>query len=190
MRKLLLTVQVVAVLLACGVASAQEGGSAGVEHKLAVTISPIHLALPIVELTGEYAVQRKLGVAVIAGVGSVGVDYSDGTSDSFTAWELGASGRYYVLGDFDHGMQVGAEVMFLGISGDAREGTISASGQGLTAGGFVGYKIAADFGLTFDGQVGYQAILVGAQASDGEESASTSDSSGGVLLNLNVGWSF
>lgn len=38
---------------------------------MSLTFSPLHLVLPILELTGEYRVNPKLGVAVILGGGKV-----------------------------------------------------------------------------------------------------------------------
>src|SRR6476646_9254851 len=53
---------------------------------MSLTISPLHLFLPIVELTGEYRVLDKLGVAAIAGAGRYS-DTSNGISISATALE-------------------------------------------------------------------------------------------------------
>ena len=43
----------------------------GVERPLAITISPFHLFLPMGEITAEYALTPKLGVAGILGFGQV-----------------------------------------------------------------------------------------------------------------------
>ena len=170
---------------------AASGEAADELHMLAITISPIHLAFPLVELTGEYRLNPKMGAALIGGFGSI----SD-ASNTYSLWEVGAQFRYYALGDFDHGMQLGAELVHLGISTSSSDSGVdmSASGAGTTVGGFVGYKVAASFGLTFDMQLGYQYIMVAAEAEAqaGEISATAEkeESEGGVLLNLNLGWSF
>ena len=54
------------------------------------------------------------------------------------------------MGDFDHGMQVGAELSYLGMSIDESDDTLEATavGGGTSMGAFIGYKFAADFGLT------------------------------------------
>jgi hypothetical protein len=127
----------------------------------------------------------KLGVAVIAGLGRYS-DSSNGVSISATAVEAGAQARYYVVGDFRHGMELGAELLYLHLSDDR----LSASGEGLAIGPFVGYKFTADFGFTFDGQLGFEYIAGRATASNGTTTASNSRSSYIPLLNLNVGWSF
>lgn len=154
---------------------------------VAVTLSPLHLAIPVYEFTGEYRLDPKMGAALIGGFGSV---------DDIFMWELGAQFRYYVLGDFDHGMQVGAEIVHAGLSGSSNEDDVdvSAGVAGTSFGGFIGYKFAASFGLTFDIQAGYQLTRWAseAEATDGETTVSNEDSedSAGLLFNLTLGWSF
>ena len=149
------------------------------DKQVSVTISPIHLTLPIVELTAEVRAADKAGVAAIAGVGK---------ASGYPAWELGAQGRYYLLGSFDHGMQIGGEVLYLHMS--TNQGAVQASGAGGAVGPFIGYKIAARFGLTFDVQLGAEYLFATANASNGASTATTSDSRLVPLLNLNLGWSF
>jgi hypothetical protein len=146
-----------------------------------LTISPIHLFLPIVELTGEARVHDKVGVAVLGGAGRYS-DTQNGIKLSATAFEAGAQVRYYLLGDFRHGMQLGAEFLYLHLS----DSQLAVSGEGFAFGPFLGYKFVADVGFTFDTQLGFE--YVGARAA-----TATTMASGGEfipLLNLNVGWSF
>jgi hypothetical protein len=145
-----------------------------------LTISPLHLTLPVVELTGEARVHDKIGVALIGGAGK----YTDPNINgvSATVYEVGGQVRAYVIGDFRHGMQVGGEVLYLHLS-DAR---LAATGEGLAIGPFIGYKIMIDAGFTFDAQLGVEHISL--QASNASNSAS--DKTFIPLLNLNVGWSF
>lgn len=151
-----------------------------------VTISPLHLALPLLEVTGEYRLNPTLGVAVIAGYGTVTEKVNN---LDLTLWELGLQANTYVIGDFRHGLQLGAEVMYVGASGTAVD-DINASARGLTAGPYVGYKFAASFGLTVLIQVGYQWMGIGAKASRDEQSASETNTDSGPLVNFNLGWSF
>jgi len=149
----------------------------------ALTISPLHLVFPIVELTGELRVDDHVGVAVIGGVGK----YTDKNRDlSATVFEAGAQFRYYAVGDFRHGMQLGAELLYLHLSTDQ----FTASGQGLAMGPFIGYKYTANVGFTFDAQLGAEYVGARATASNGSSSGSASNSAWIPLLNLNVGWSF
>ncbi|HIA03453.1 MAG TPA: hypothetical protein EYN66_16360 [Myxococcales bacterium] len=182
---------VVAGILISGTAfSAEEKAS---KYRVAVTVSPIHLVLPMGELTAEIALPHDLSVAVILGFGQVTVKSTNiltkaENNQQFTVIEAGAQLRYCVLGDFDHGMQVGAEFLYLQVDGEV--GSVTGGANGLSIGPFVGYKIAWDFGLTLDIQAGASFLAVDASASDGNVSASTESSAIAPLVNLNLGWSF
>ena len=145
-----------------------------------LTISPLHLVLPVVELTGEARAHDKIGVALIGGGGR----YTDPNVAGISArvWEAGGQVRVYVIGDFRHGMQLGGELLYLHLD----DPHLTATGEGLAIGPFVGYKIMTDVGFTFDAQVGFEYITARAQASG----STNNDKSIIPLLNLNVGWSF
>jgi hypothetical protein len=168
-----------ALLAFAGVAHGDDGRSM---ETVSITFSPVHLVLPVFEVTGEVRAADRIGVAGILGGGSVDVE---GLADRVSMFEVGAQGRFYALGSFRHGLQVGGEAMYVHAS--AASGGVTATAAGVSLGGFVGYKWIAGIGFTFDGQLGYQVYGLGASSSEGE----TSEQSGhGVLLNLNVGWSF
>lgn len=149
---------------------------------VSVTLSPIHLVFPVVELTGELRLAEKFGAAIVFGSGSV---KPKGETYSISVYEIGIQARYYLVGDFRHGMQLGAELLYLKAS--ASQGSVSAVADGTTVGPFVGYKIITYVGFTFDAQLGFQRIIINASDSGG---ATASDSKTSVLLNLNIGWSF
>ncbi|MGE3799469.1 MAG: hypothetical protein AB7H80_00450 [Candidatus Kapaibacterium sp.] len=149
------------------------------EHSKSITLSPFHLVLPVLELTGEFQMQPKVGVAGILGFGSV-----SGTG----VFEAGGQFNYYLIGDFDHGMQLGSELLYVHAS-DAVD-NVSVAANGVSVAGYIGYKIAATFGLTFNAQLGGNLLLVRATAEDESSTATASGSDAGLLLNLNVGWSF
>jgi hypothetical protein len=146
---------------------------------LSLTISPIHLLLPVVELTAEARVHDKVGLALVGGAGKVTDRASNISAD---AYEAGAQIRVYVLGDFRHGMQLGAEALYLHVS--LRD--VVASGEGLAIGPFIGYKVMVDAGFTFDTQVGFERVALRATANG----SSDSESEYIPLINLNIGWSF
>lgn len=178
------------VLLLCVLVPGQALARKNVQHKWSWTISPIHLLLPVGEVTGEYRLSDRVGLAGILGVGQVTVEDTWGEETTFFTYELGASARYYVLGSFIHGMQVGLEALYAGVSGSKDD--VSGTGAGIAVGPFIGYKIAANVGFTFDAQLGTQYMMASAEASNNSNgtSDSASDSGWGVLLNLNLGWSF
>ena len=157
-----------------------------------VTFSPIHLIFPIVEVTGEFAVTPKIGVAGIVGGGTLKLENSRGeTVERLRAWEVGAHFNYYVIGSFDHGMQLGVEALYLKVARpDNNSDQISASGEGLALGPYAGYKIIAGPGFTFEANLGFQYVAVRAQAENSTASATASDKRVIPLLNLNIGWSF
>ncbi len=148
----------------------------------ALTISPFHLAIPMVEVTGEFRIAPKLGVAVIAGAGAV----RDMDTDALIkVYEAGASLRYYVLGNFRHGMQIGGEAIFVKANTDNTGVTVRAKGLGLSP--FVGYKWTHHSGFTIDTQLGVTFIT--ARGESETTTATKEVSKVGPLLNLNVGWS-
>lgn len=176
-----------------GSGSMSSSDNAQSERKFSLTMSPIHLAFPVLELTGEYALSPDFGIAAIGGYGSIEVEKSNGISTSkedIPILELGAQAMYYPWGDFNGGMQLGAELLWLKIFIPEEEG-VTVSANGVAIGPMVGYKWILGFGLTFDVQGGYQFLFAQAKAKNaaGEELESSVDS-GVPLLNLNMGWSF
>jgi len=159
--------------------SPTEAAADDVGHNVSLTLSPLHLFLPVVEVTGEFRLPLDFSLAAILGFGS---------SEGINVWEAGAQARYYLIGSFEHGMPLGVEALYVG--GSTAEAGVTANGNGIAVGPFVGYKIATDIGFTFDAGVGFQYFTVTAHASSSEASATVSDNRIIPLINLNVGWSF
>ena len=187
MRASFLLIVLAAALLLAAPAWAQSPGALAPEfapapevtYETSITISPVHLALGFVEITSEFRASPEMAGAVILGFGRIG---------PVSIFEIGGQFLYYPFGSFDHGMQLGAEMAYLG--GGFEEGEVSAVAAGLTLGPFVGYKIAADIGFTFNIQFGYQKMFLAAKAEAGSDSATATAEDAGPLLNLNFGWSF
>ncbi len=152
-----------------------------------ISFSPFHLLFPVVELTAEVRLHRKIGIAAIGGYGQI----TSGGS-KFSVWEAGGQFVGYPIGHFDHGMQLGLEALYAGISGAESAGSarITATGNGLAMGPFVGYKLATKVGFSFNVQGGVEYLVASADARSSSASASASQSSFIPLLNINVGWSF
>lgn len=157
------------------------------QHKTSLTISPYHLTLPIVELTAEFRMTPDVGVAGIVGVGSY---------EGASVWEFGGQCNYYLVGDFDHGMQIGAEIQYMTMSdeGSVFDEQVSWVGRGLALSPMLGYKYAAGFGLTLNVQAGVAFIIAN---TDVERESDFSSSQGSyerdgtaIMSNLNIGWSF
>lgn len=170
------------------------------DRSVAVMLSPFHLIFPVVEITAEIRLHERIGVAVIGGIGSIDPYQFSQTkppagvkTGRFTVWELGGQFVTYPVGHFDHGMQLGAEILYAGVAGSAETSTDSATGTatGLSMGPFIGYKFTAPIGfsLALQGGVAYITARADAKNSTGQTS-SASDSQVGPLVNINLGWAF
>ncbi len=155
----------------------------------------MHLLFPIVEVAGEIAVNEKVGVAGIVGIGSIPLTTKTTTitgttteTQRLSAWEVGGHVNYYVVGSFEHGMQLGLEVIYLNLAASSTSYRSAASAAGLAIGPYVGYKVITGVGFTFEANLGAQYLTASAASSDGTDTASATKWI--PLLNLNVGWSF
>jgi hypothetical protein len=145
-----------------------------VDHvrSVAVTLSLIHLPFPIVEFTTEISLSSQFGLAATVGAGAI---------FSNAAFDVGISGRYYVIGDFDHGMQLGVEANYFSVDvGDGNSEVLDFF-LGLGVGPFVGYKVSADVGFTFETQLGVVYYVRGNDHFTNEFFP---------LINVNLGWAF
>lgn len=163
------------------------------EHDFTVTWAPIRLIIPIFELTGEYRVHDDIGVSVTLGGGKRTLLVSN-TEIPGAELEGGAQARYYVLGSFSHGMELGVEALYeyVRFEEPLPANVLAVAAGGLTAGPFVGYKVAAGFGLTFEAQLGARYLLLDPPVTGSSSVSPIGDESSRwlPLLHLNVGWSF
>lgn len=155
-------------------------------HNIAITISPLHVVLPVLELTSEFAVARDVGVAATLGAG---------TYDDALFLEVGGQYNYYLIGYFDHGVQLGAELMYMYLESGAvypLRYIAEDFAQGLVVGPHIGYKFAADYGLTFNVQAGVSVLFPKARMEHLLDGAVSALAYGelGPRIKLNVGWSF
>jgi hypothetical protein len=177
-----------AVLVAAtGIAHAQPPGDAPApasdsrpDPVVAITVSPIHLIIPMAEVTAEVRLAPKVGIAVIGGVGMI---RSAITNERIDLLEAGASLRYYATGSFRGGVQVGAEALYVYASTGDMSVDVKARGLGLSP--FIGYKWTHSSGFTLEGQLGASYMVARAKSS----TATVEDSRIGPMLNLNAGWS-
>lgn len=147
-----------------------------------MTWSPVHIAIGVVELEGEYNVAPKLGVGVVAGAGRVSDSMNTITA---TAYEIGGQLNYYFMKPFS-GLHGGVEALYLTLGDVAQDSSVTAAG--LSVGGYVGYKVLTSFGLTFVAQGGVAYAAVKAESSS--SNAMASEKNVYPLVNLNLGWSF
>lgn len=139
---------------------------------VSVTISPIHLFSPRLQLSGEWRWTPKVSFAATAGAGRVTEE-----GERYRIWEVGGQGRYFALGDFSNGLMLGVDAGYVDADGEppsAMELLV-----GTRAGGFVGYKRIFGGGFTAEAQLGPVYVW---GPGDTEEAQ--------TLANLRVGWSF
>lgn len=158
-------------------------------RNVSLTLSPIHLIFPVLELTGEVRLTDHFGLAGIFGYGSI--EASDGLeTHRFKVLEAGGQLSGYVLAPFDS-LHFGLELLYVNVSGDNRTGTVSGVGEGVAVGPFVGYKLITSGGFTFVAQGGVQYMAVRAEAKDTAGNTDSAEQKSVIaLLNLNIGWSF
>ncbi len=160
-----------------------------------VTVSPLHLVLPVVEVTAEVRllpIDRPLSVAAILGFGKMTFDDSVGDDVKVNVYELGGQLVYYPIGDFKS-LQLGAEALWLKVDAQSLDNeSLSGSAAGVAVGPFVGYKLMTGVGFTFVAQLGVAGLVARAEAEDTDtgDEASVEGKSYVPILNLNLGWAF
>lgn len=166
-------------------------------HHVALSLSPIHLLLPVVEVQGEYLFHDSFSAALILGYGKVDATvtrtYSNGAVDketiTFDVFELGAQFRGYFWGGSEGGAYAGAEVVYLQVDGELDD--VVGVAAGTTIGPFVGYKWTWDnFFIDLNGGVQFLAVAAEAEDQSSGERDGEESSEVGPLLNFNLGWSF
>jgi hypothetical protein len=164
----------------------------GSKKDVSITVSPFHFVFPMYEVTAELNIADQFSLSLIGGYGNFDASKIDDSDDALNqkikAYELGGQARYYPFASFDEGLNIGVEGLMVKVESDY-EG-FDMQGEGFAIGPFVGYKFLFFNTVTMDLQLGYQKIFAQASASDGNNSASASDSGNIVLLNINVGISF
>src|SRR5690554_1840919 len=121
----LIALSVSAILLAANTAFAGDTGSVATmdepTHIMSLTFSPSHLFTPVFEFTAEFKAHENWSFALIGGGGTTTVESEIMGDPTVSVWEAGGQLRYYVFGDFDHGMQIGAEILYINLSNDKIE---------------------------------------------------------------------
>jgi hypothetical protein len=141
-------------------------------HRVSITISPLHLLSPQLQVTSEVRLAPRLSMAAMLGGGNVTEE-----EETYRIWEIGGQVRYYVLGSFSHGMMLGADVGYVDVNGQP-EGAMEML-VGTRAGGFLGYKLILKSGFTAEVQLG--PVYVWGNAGDSELQ---------TLHSLKLGWSW
>ena len=182
------------VLMAAGSAFADGVGTVATADEqtrlMTLSVNPVLLAHPdgpVYQFTGEFKGHEDWGFGVLGGYGAMATEQDL----SYSLFEVGGQFNYYALGNFNHGLQLGAQMLYRGVDGDVSS---ELSSSGVRVGPYVGYKIITNLGFTFNGQVGVQYNSAQDRASAERESimakVTGTEEAWGPLVRLNVGWSF
>jgi hypothetical protein len=161
-------------------------------RNVSLTMSPLHLFLPVFEAMVELRVVDGFGVSVIGGYGQVTAEDNLGTEHEFSALELGGQLIWYPLEPF-RSLQLGAEILYIKVEtqDEGDQATLTGVGDGVAMGPLVGYKLVTSGGFTFLAQGGFQYVAIRAEASDGAGTTASDEQDSIIpLINLNLGWTF
>ena len=152
------------------------------DPNISLTFSPLHLFVPMAELTAEIRVSHRVGVALIGGVGTF---RDPDTNGRISLVEGGASARYYAAGSFRTGLQLGFEALYAHAFTDVMNIDVKAAGLALSP--FAGYKWTHSSGFTLEGELGASYMVARAHAETGQMAEKKAY---GPMLNLQLGYSF
>jgi hypothetical protein len=175
-------------------------------HRFSATLSLLQpLLFSTYQGAGEFRLGKQAGLALALGVGTISLQKFDKTlpDEGARIWQLGSQIRFYPVGSFEHGMQLGAEFFYLFGSASATgsltlgpgqmtpPGNLTATGTGLKIGAFVGYKLVLPVGFTVEAQAGIGYLSLKGVARDEAGHSKSADYKSAVpLANASVGWSF
>ena len=177
MRRLAL----VALLLAGGRAFAQEEEERKPQRpkNWTITFAPVRLINPVLEVDLEYRINDQLSFTVISALGKIELDTV--MDRKVSVYEVGAQVGYYVIGDFERGLMLALEGIYVKLDTEMTAGERA----GVGIGPLFGYKVALRMGFSFLAQAGLSYY-----AGEGELENNVACDRCAANLNLNVGWSF
>ncbi len=161
---------------------------------VSVTISPLHyLVFPPFQLALEVRPVAHLGVAVVGAYGSITEKRLDiSRYEQFDAYKFGGHVAYYLLSahPFD-GPELGAAMVYAHVFGPFSDVEVAPGNDGLGIGPFVGYKLIASCGLTFENQIGFEYVTARSHAYALQQGTTkVGGDHFAPLFNVDIGWSF
>lgn len=146
-------------------------------------------ALPadIVEVQSEIRLGDNMSCGLVLGVGNVAGAKADTSHFLMLA---GAQFNYYLLGDFQEGLQIGAQATFTNTDANAKNSFLYEHGRVLSLVPYAGYKFIMASGLTMNLQAGVGAATpVFAPAAAGTDRTALYKWHISTRVHLNIGWS-
>jgi len=167
---------------------------------VSLTLAPLYLFLPVVEVMAELRIINHLGVAGFAGYGSVTLPIREVDSTTGAVVErdltsnvldLGLQGVWYPIAPFDS-LELGVQFEWAHAEAtEASEATTRGLAFGVAVGPFIGYKEVTSVGFTFLVQGGIKYAFLRTEPKSANGTTSVEEDSGlALLLTLNIGWSF
>lgn len=120
------------------------------DYTTSFMIDGFSLLSDIVQVQGEIRSGSRTSYGILLGVGNV----QGATQDtSYTLIVAGAQFSYYVLGDFNQGLHIGAQVVFSSTDARAKRSQYE-QGSTLSLAPYAGYKLILFKGFTLNAQAG------------------------------------
>ena len=182
MRKIFITLVIVLAATALQAQPASEN-----TRKNAISISPIHLMLPVVLINYSYGVTDKIAVSPSIGYGKVPI--SEGSSDKFDVWDLRLGVEYYFYGSAIAGFFAGPRFEYVYVSGTTSENVVG-TGAGGSLQALIGYHWVWNPGIFLDIKLGGGYMIVKAEAEDSTTKATAEEKNFHAVIDLNIGWAF
>lgn len=208
MIRLMRLIALVAILVASAPAFAQEapaGEAAEVEkstHKLNLSVSILDALGGLVSVGAEIAHTGDWSSSFTVGAGPGKTDTrneaGDFQSDDVLCLVGSGTVRYNVLGDFDHGLYAGLQLLYLWMNREDEANTVRRDYEGLWLGPGIGYKYTFGFDLVLGAEIMAVGRLYQPDGLDDEDVPGLEERTDGppvfgrllIAPNLTVGWAF
>lgn len=120
-------------------------------RNVSLMVDGLSLLSDIVQLQGEFQISDDMSFGVLLGAGNVRGSSAD---SSYSLLLAGAQFNYYLLGDFEEGLQIGAQALYSSTNILANKTFLYENGRVLSLTPYAGYKLVLASGLTMNAQAG------------------------------------
>lgn len=120
-------------------------------RNVSLMVDGLSLLSDIVQLQGEFQINDNMSFGILLGAGNVQGSSAD---SSYSLLLAGAQFNYYLLGDFEEGLQIGAQALYSSTNILANKTFLYENGRVLSLTPYAGYKLVLASGLTMNAQIG------------------------------------
>jgi hypothetical protein len=156
-------------------------------REMSLMLNGLPLLADIVQVQGEFQINERMSYGLLLGVGNVQGQTADTSHALFMA---GAQFNYYLLGDFEEGLQIGAQALFSSTNIGAHKTMLYENGRVMSLTPYAGYKLVLTSGLTMNVQAGVGAstpVFIPTAPGSGNNTEYKWHVS--TRMHLNIGWS-